>query len=104
VTAVTTEWPPLEALVGDIRAVLDALAIAKAHIVGISMGGFAVLHFGLAYPDRASSLVVAGCGHGAQPDKRQPFAEEVARTAAQIETRGMAEVCLLYPSAAADEP
>jgi len=80
----------------DIRAVLDALKIEKAHIVGISMGGFAVLHFGLAYPDRASSLVVAGCGYGAQPEKRQQFAEEVARTAAQIESRGMAEVAKTY--------
>src|ERR1700730_10952461 len=53
----------------DIRAVLDALAIAKAHIVGISMGGFATLHFGLAYPERALSLVVAGCGYGAEPGK-----------------------------------
>ena len=32
----------------DIRAVLDALGIAKAHVVGLSMGGFATLHFGLA--------------------------------------------------------
>jgi pimeloyl-ACP methyl ester carboxylesterase len=80
----------------DIRAVLDALQIAKAHIVGISMGGFATLHFGFAYPGRASSLVVAGCGYGAQPDKRQQFAEEVARTAAQIEARGMAEVAKTY--------
>src|ERR1700736_4844103 len=52
----------------DIRAVLDGLAIAKAHIVGLSMGGFATLHFGLHYPDRALSLVVAGCGYGAQPN------------------------------------
>ena len=80
----------------DIRAVLDALGIAKAHIVGISMGGFATLHFGFAYADRASALVVAGCGYGAQPDKRQQFAEEVARTAAQIESRGMAEVAKTY--------
>ena len=80
----------------DIRAVLDALSLPKAHVVGISMGGFATLHFGFAYPDRASSLVVAGCGYGAQPDKRQQFAEEVARTAAQIESRGMAEVSKTY--------
>ena len=51
----------------DIRAVLDGLGIAKAHIVGISMGGFAILHFGFAYPERAASLVVAGCGYGAEP-------------------------------------
>jgi pimeloyl-ACP methyl ester carboxylesterase len=80
----------------DIRCVLDGLGIAKAHIVGISMGGFAVLHFGFAYPDRAASLVVAGCGYGAQPDKRQQFFEESQRTAAQIESRGMAEVSKTY--------
>src|SRR3954454_12112004 len=61
----------------DIRDVLDGLGIAKAHIVGISMGGFATLHFGFAYSDRARSLVVAGCGYGAQPEKRTQFQEEV---------------------------
>ncbi|MGD9615354.1 MAG: alpha/beta fold hydrolase [Alphaproteobacteria bacterium] len=80
----------------DIRDVLDGLGIAKAHIVGISMGGFATLHFGFAYPERARSLVVAGCGYGAQPDKRTQFAEEVARTAAAIESQGMAEVAKTY--------
>ena len=55
----------------DIRAVLDALKIDKAHIVGLSMGGFAALHFGFTYPHRARSLVVAGCGYGTAPDKRQ---------------------------------
>jgi pimeloyl-ACP methyl ester carboxylesterase len=80
----------------DIRDVLQGLGIQKAHIVGISMGGFAVLHFGFAYPERASALVVAGCGYGAQPDKGQQFREETSRTAAQIETRGMAEVAKTY--------
>src|SRR5438477_6445974 len=55
----------------DIRAVLDALAIDKAHIVGLSMGGFATLHFGFTYPDRARSLVIGGCGYGAAPAERQ---------------------------------
>src|SRR5262245_816533 len=59
----------------DIRAVLDALKIEKAHVVGLSMGGFAALHFGFSYPQRARSLVVAGCGYGAAPKERQHFAE-----------------------------
>jgi pimeloyl-ACP methyl ester carboxylesterase len=80
----------------DIRAVLDGLDIKKAHIVGISMGGFATLHFGFAYPERALSLVVAGCGYGAAPDKRQQFADETARTAGQIAEKGMAEVAKTY--------
>src|ERR1043166_4356934 len=57
----------------DIRAVLDALKIDKAHIVGLSMGGFATLHFGFTYQDRARSLVIAGCGYGAARDKREQF-------------------------------
>ena len=64
----------------DIRAVLDGLAIAKAHVIGVSMGGFATLHFGLAYPIRAASLVVAGCGYGAEPSKRQQFHDETANS------------------------
>src|SRR6266536_594076 len=65
----------------DIRAVLDALGIAKAHVVGLSMGGFATLHFGLAYAERARSIVVAGCGYGAAPDMRKQFAEEAEASA-----------------------
>ena len=80
----------------DIRAVLDALAIDKAHVVGISMGGFAVLHFGFAYPDRALSLVVAGCGYGAEPGKRQQFHDETAKTIAQIEGAGMSVAAKSY--------
>src|SRR6201981_3690845 len=82
----------------DIRAVLDALALSKAHILGISMGGFATLHFGFGYPERALSLVVAGCGYGAAPGARQQFHDETARTAAQIAEKGMAEVSKSYGS------
>ena len=80
----------------DILSVLDALTIEKAHIVGISMGGFATLHFGLAYPERALSLVVAGCGYGAQPGKRQQFHDETAKTIAQIEGQGMSVAAKTY--------
>ena len=37
----------------DIAAVLDTLGIEKAHVVGLSMGGFATLHFGFRHPARA---------------------------------------------------
>ena len=73
----------------DIRSVLDALKLQKAHVVGISMGGFATLHFGMTYPDRALSLVVAGCGYGAEPGKADQFRAEVDRTVASIEKEGM---------------
>jgi pimeloyl-ACP methyl ester carboxylesterase len=52
--------------VSDILAVMDHLRIDKAHVVGLSMGGFATLHFGLTAPERALSLTIAGAGYGAE--------------------------------------
>jgi pimeloyl-ACP methyl ester carboxylesterase len=83
----------------DIRAVLDALNIDKAHIVGLSMGGFATLHFGFTYPERVLSLVVGGCGYGAQADKRAQFAAETEAAAKRFEEIGMSKAALGYASA-----
>ena len=80
----------------DIRAVLDALKLDKAHIVGLSMGGFATLHFGFTYPDRARSIVVAGCGYGAAPDQRAKFAEEAEAAAKGFEEQSMAKAAEGY--------
>ena len=80
----------------DVRAALDGLRIEQAHIVGISMGGFATLHFGMAYPSRACSLVVAGCGYGAEPNKRAQFQAEVEAAAARFESLEMAAAADSY--------
>jgi len=70
----------------DILAILDHLDVEKGHIVGLSMGGFATLHFGMHYPERAHSLVVAGCGYGAEPDRRTQFREETEKVAEMIQS------------------
>jgi pimeloyl-ACP methyl ester carboxylesterase len=80
----------------DIRSILDGLKIDSAHIVGLSMGGFATLHFGFTYPKRARSLVVAGCGYGAAPDQRQKFAEEAEAAAKRFEDLTMAKAAEAY--------
>jgi pimeloyl-ACP methyl ester carboxylesterase len=80
----------------DIRSVLDHLKIDKAHVCGLSMGGFATLHFGISYGERALSLVVGGCGYGAEPAKREQFRAETNAAADQIEKQGMAEVAKRY--------
>lgn len=82
--------------VDDILAVLDGLNIEKAHIVGLSMGGFAALHFGFRHPDRALSLTVAGAGYGAHPDVHEQFAQETKEVAARIEADTMAEFSKIY--------
>jgi pimeloyl-ACP methyl ester carboxylesterase len=63
--------------VDDARCVLDHLGIDRAHVVGLSMGGFAAMHFGLVYPERALSVVIGGVGFGAEPEKAAQFRAEV---------------------------
>ncbi|WP_375592914.1 alpha/beta hydrolase [Algihabitans albus] len=75
----------------DIAAILDGLDLEAAHVVGLSMGGFATLHFGITYPQRCRSLVIAGCGYGAEPDSRAQFAEEAETAAHRFEELGMTE-------------
>jgi len=80
----------------DVRDVLKQLGVDRAHVCGLSMGGFAALHFGFAYAAMARSLVVGGCGYGAQPDKREQFRQETGAAADQIENEGMAKVAERY--------
>ena len=73
----------------DIQSVLDHLNIDRAHVVGLSMGGFATLHFGFRHPERALSLCVAGCGYGAEPGQRELFQAESEAVAEFIKNKGM---------------
>jgi pimeloyl-ACP methyl ester carboxylesterase len=68
----------------DVIAVLDHLRIERSHVVGLSMGGFAALHVGIAHPRRARSLVIAGCGYGAEPDKKEKFRAECEAAASSF--------------------
>jgi pimeloyl-ACP methyl ester carboxylesterase len=74
----------------------------SAHIsIGNSMGGFATLHFGMAYSLRALSLTVAGCGHGAHPDQYQEFQAQARELAQTMLEKGMAHVAATYGHSAA---
>ena len=80
----------------DIKSVLDHLGIDKAHVVGLSMGGFATLHFGFRHPGRARSLVVAGCGYGAEKGARDKFRAEVQTIAKFIDDNDIATFAEKY--------
>lgn len=82
--------------VKDIVAVMDAVGIGKAHVVGLSMGGFATLHLGLDFPERANSLVVAGCGYGAELAKRDQFRKESEVSAGIMREQGMSAFVATY--------
>src|SRR6185437_11694795 len=76
----------------DIAAVLRHLGIAQAHVVGLSMGAFAALHFGLRHATLASALVVAGCGSGAPPAARASFKAQSEAMAERFLAEGSAAV------------
>ncbi|MGL4288900.1 MAG: alpha/beta fold hydrolase [Phreatobacter sp.] len=79
----------------DIVDVLDAEGIDKAHVVGLSMGGFASLHAALRHPHRVLSVVAAGAGYGAEKAHEDYFkgiSEEVARNFQQRGARDFAPV------------
>ena len=80
----------------DIAAVMDHLKIDKARVVGLSMGGFATLHFGFRHPARALSLVVAGCGYGAEKEQQAKFRGEVELVAKSLKEEGMAKFAEKY--------
>ena len=74
--------------VDDAVAVLDAAGAPQAHVVGLSMGGFAVLHLVMRHPDRVLSAVAAGVGYGSQPEKQEQFRRESSAIADAIERDG----------------
>ena len=76
--------------VDDLAALLAHLEITRAHVVGLSMGSFTTLHFGLRHPQTAASLVVAGAGYGALEDGRAAFHAEVDALADRFESEEMA--------------
>jgi len=85
----------------DIRCVLDGLKIERAHIVGLSMGANATLHFGLTYPQRALSLTFAGGGYGSHPATHAKFQQESRTNAETIQKQGMAHFVATYGVGAA---
>ncbi len=82
--------------VKDIVCLMDHLSIDKAHVVGLSMGGFAALHMGIHHADRVLSLVIAGCGYGAEPDQQAVFKAEVDAAAALFLQAGPAQAAQKY--------
>ena len=82
--------------VDDAVAVLDAHSAGAAHVVGISMGGFAGLHLAMQHPQRVRSLVVAGTGYGARPHEVERFRGECDAIAEVIEDSGMVTFARQY--------
>lgn len=83
-------------VVADIARVMRAANVGCAHIVGLSMGGYAALNFGLEHPEMTRSLVICSAGHGSDPAQREAFLAHTDAMAAQMLDVGMDEATYTY--------
>jgi pimeloyl-ACP methyl ester carboxylesterase len=74
----------------DLADVIRAMAKGPAHVVGLSMGGFAAIHLGLRNPDLVKSLTIAGVGYGAKPEQQLAYGNSMRAEADHAEAVGMA--------------
>lgn len=82
----------------DVVALMDALGIERAHVVGHSMGAYTALHVGIKHPQRCISVTSAGCGWGslADPAARAAMRAQAAETSKMFIEKGMDAAAVLY--------
>jgi len=80
----------------DAVAVLDHLKIDKAHLVGLSMGGYTSLQAGLNHPGRVRSMTLAGTGSGSERWYTQDFHKHSRAIGDQYEREGSQAVADTY--------
>lgn len=77
----SSEPPPectMDDLVADCVRVLDELGIARAHCMGVSLGGMVALGLGILHPERVESLIVCDARADAPPAFATPWDERIA--------------------------
>ncbi len=65
-------------LAADVVALFDALHIARAHFIGLSMGGMTAVALAEKYPARIDRLVPCDCGPASTPQSAQQWEERIA--------------------------
>ena len=68
---------PFDTLLADAAALLDALAIEKAHFAGLSMGGATALGLAERHPDRFDRIIVCDSPCQSTPQSSQQWEERI---------------------------
>jgi proline iminopeptidase len=88
----------------DAVAVLDHLKIDKAHLIGLSMGGYTTLQVALNYPERVRSMVLAGTGSGSERWYMADFHKSSRELGDQFEREGSPAIAAGYGMGASRVP
>lgn len=81
----------MERCVDELAALLDRRGLARAHVLGYSLGGRVALAFAVAHPARVERLVLESASPGiADPAERRARREADAALAARLERDGIA--------------
>lgn len=81
----------MDLVVADLRSTLDALGIARAHLVGYSLGGRVALRTVLEMPERVGGLVLVSASAGiADPAERRARRAADLALADRVERAGIA--------------
>ena len=69
---------PFDLLIADALALMDALAIGKAHFAGLSMGGATALGLAQKHPERLDRVIVCDSPCQSTPTSSQQWEERIA--------------------------
>jgi pimeloyl-ACP methyl ester carboxylesterase len=84
----------------DIAALIRHLKLDSAAVVGLSMGAYTALHFGIRHPQMARALVVAGCGHGSAREVSEIWPAQARQMGERLESEGMETIAASYANSA----
>jgi 3-oxoadipate enol-lactonase len=73
----------LSTLTADVVALMDHLGLARAHFLGLSMGGMVGQHLGVGHPRRCASLILSSTTSRVPPESRPLWEERVKAARAQ---------------------
>jgi len=73
----------LEMLAEDVRALLQALGIARTHFIGLSMGGFIGQILALKYPQMLHGLILCDTSSRVPPEAKPTWEERIKVTRTQ---------------------
>lgn len=67
-------------LVADLAGLLDHFAVARASVVGVSMGGVTALGLAALHPERVARAAICDCQTGSTPESAATWDERIALT------------------------